>query len=263
VITLHEYSFNLSWRGRARLWPSIAGAHAVLVSDPAYIRDIRKIFKRKFMDVIPIAPNIPSSTLTAGEREKLRREISPAGSLILGYFGFINANKIVLPVLHAVKMLRDIHGMSVVLMLLGDIFERDPSNPLVRALHNEITALGIEKNIFSTGYVSDVRAADYLSILDYAVLLYRSGISPRNATFLAAAAQNINIISTCNPSYMPSYRKLFLIEPEGDIASGIVDIVLKNGSGARESAIGSALYEQCWKAFVKKHLEVYRRVLMS
>ena len=46
VITLHEYSFNLTWKGRVRLWPAILVANHVFVSDPVYIRDIQKVFRK-------------------------------------------------------------------------------------------------------------------------------------------------------------------------------------------------------------------------
>ncbi len=263
VITLHEYSFNLTWKGRVRLCLSIFGAHAVLVSDPAYIRDIRKVFKRKRLDVIPIAPNIPASNLDIKEREELRGSVAPLqGTIILGYFGFINANKIIIPVLMAVKELRDTYGKNIIFLLIGDIFERDPSNPLVRELKFEIIRLGIEKNCFITGYISDKKTADYLSILDYAVLLYKSGISPRNATFMAAAAQGIKIITTLNPSYKPDYENIFLIGSEESMAGKIISIVMEHSDGGRtEIRPDNQYYRTRWGAFVKKHLEVYYSLL--
>lgn len=261
VITINEYSFNLSWKGRVRLWPSIAGANAVLVSDPAYITDIRKVFRNKPVETIPIAPNVPASKLGPAEKRKLRRETAPGETVLLGYFGFINANKIVKPVLQAVKMLRNIHGIRAILLLIGDIFERDPSNPLAGELLHEIERLGIKDSVVSTGYVPGEKAADFLSILDYAVLLYSSGISPRNATFLAAAAQDIKIITTSNPAFKPGYERLFLLDRDSDLASGITDIVLKNGKDGNFESPASGFYERSWRAFVKKHLEVYRQVL--
>lgn len=263
VITLHEYSFNLTWKGRLRLWPSIAGAHAVLVSEPAYIGDIRKVFKWKTVEVIPIAPNIPASGLGDKEREILRSKVAPApGTIILGYFGFMNSNKIVLPVLRALKDLRDIHKLSVFFLLIGDIFERDMSNPRVIELQDEIKRLGLSENCSSTGYIADEKAADYLSILDYAVLLYKSGVSPRNATFLAAAAQGIKIITTSNPAYKPDYPLAFMIGMEEDILERIVSIILDDRKKAKPHATGKNLfYRKSWEAFVKKHLEVYFRVL--
>ncbi|MGA2142168.1 MAG: hypothetical protein ABSG94_07060 [Brevinematales bacterium] len=262
VITLHEYSFNLSWKGRLRLWPSVAGADAVLVSDPAYIPDIRKVFKKKKLEVIPIAPNIPSSKLSAGQKENLKKNFAPEGTLMLGYFGFINDNKIILPVLKALRELLDVHKTRVHFLLIGDIFERDSSNPHVMELMSGIRRLGLESSCSSTGLVTGEQAADYLSILDYAVLLYKSGISPRNATFLAAAAQGIKIITTANPAYRPDYKNTYLINSGGDIAADIVSIVLKNMSASsKEPGDGPDLYWSGWNAFVKKHLEVYSSLI--
>ncbi len=261
VITIHEYSFNLSFKGRLRLWPAIFGAHSVLVSDKAYIPGIRKVFKKKAIEIIPIAPNIPSSALDREGRKKLKSKLTGGKNiLLLGYFGFMNDNKIVLPVVDSVKKLSHDYGIKTKLLLIGNLEERNSKNPHVIALMKHIKELGLKKECIITGYLSDKAVSDYLSVLDFAVLLYKSGVSPRNATFLAALAQNIKIITTENENFRPPYKNVFIVKDDPAIVENICGIILKNKNKPAADSKRD-FYKESWEKFTEKHLEVYRKVL--
>jgi glycosyltransferase involved in cell wall biosynthesis len=257
VITIHEYSFNLSWKGRVRLWPSILGAERILVSDPAYIPDIRKVFKDKKITALPSPSNIPSTRLTAAGKKALRKKLSgKAGFLLLGFFGFVNRNKIILPLLETIKILNTARHIPAKLIIIGD-WDRDHESINIK---NEIEKMGLSEFCVITGFVSDIEAADYLSILDFAVLLYKSGISPRNATFQAAVCQNIKIITTENPVYKPDYEKVLILKDGPELAKDLCQVILKNKDKLDKKAPVD-YFEKSWTNYTDKHLEIYSELL--
>ncbi len=253
VITIHEYSFNLTFKGRIRLWPSILGAHCVLVSDPAYIVDIRKIFKNKRIEVLPIASNIPASNLNQIQKAEFKKVlIGNTDNVLIGFFGFVNRNKIILPLFDIIKVLNQKLGITAKLLIIGAT-DRDKDG---FDLKKEIEKSGIQERCIITGYVDDVKAADYLSIVDFGVLLYESGVSPRNATFLAARSQNIKIITTYNPGYSPDSESIFVVNNDEMLVENICRIIIEN-KNKKLSAAGEDFYKSGWSNFLKKHIDVY------
>lgn len=260
IITVHEYSFNLSWKGRVRLWPSIFWADQVLVADPVYIRHMHRVFPGKKIDLISIAPNIPPSRLTAGGKAKLRKNYAGDGkTVLLGFFGFLNRNKIVLPVLDAMSKIRETTGRNVKFLMIGEI---DMKSPEGAELDREIMRLGLEKQVIMTGSLNDCGIADHLAVLDFAVLLYSSGLSPRNATFLAALDQNIKVITTFTGKKPPSRQNAFFVEvgPREKMANELEKVIEKNlDKKARPNR--SSFFGKGWKEYSDSHLLFYKKTI--
>ncbi len=256
VITIHEYSYNLSIKGRMRLWPTILFSNFILVAEPVYIRHIKKIFPWKMVETINIASNVPPSLLTMREKADLRRKITGGeNTILLGHFGFINRNKILSPLLAVLKRL-NLNGRKAKLIFIGDI---GTDSGHINNLHDEIKSLSIENDCIFTGHLEDYRAADYLSVLDFAVLLFQSGLSARNATFLAAMSQGIKIITTVNPLYKLENENIFFVENNKDIEEKLYQIINEK-IGLQTKYIGAEFYNNGWIRYLEKHLEVYNRI---
>ena len=248
VITIHEYSyFGLKYR--IRNLPNLSAADRIIVADPVYIKHICRVlpFKRKKICYIPIFSNIPVTRLTESDKLELRSKVAEEGTIILGFFGFINEKKGFEHILTAVKSIKD-SGKKVKLLYIGEF--KDDSE-YHKSILGQISSQGLSENIISTGYLDKSVVADYLSIVDCMVFPFMDGLSPRNGTFLAALNQGVNIITT-KPQGENNYEyeKVHFIDRYEDIAELVCKIVSskgckagKNGDISNKPAdIASAVY---------------------
>lgn len=257
VATVHEYKDN-SLLGKIRLWPTFFGPDLILVPDPEYIPAIKKINKHARVEFIQVAPNISQSKLNDAEKAELRRRyLGDTHTLLLGFFGLVDKNKVILPILEAIHKLKISSGIQAKFLIIGKLVENDPTAAQVKTA---IERYNLQEDCIITGYLDSAAVADHLGILDFAIQIYRRGISPRNASFLAALNQNIKIITTAGDHYSPEYPNVLVIKQDENPVDQLCVIILENMKKKIEAPFRN-IGEEFWDAFKEKHLEIYRRLL--
>jgi hypothetical protein len=255
IATVHEYKEN-SLLGKIRLWPTFFGVDLILVPDAEYIPAIKKIDRHAQIEFIQVAPNIPQSKLSAAEKAALRRRyLGESHKLLLGFFGLVDKNKLILPALNALHQLKTKHNVPAKFLIIGKLVENDPT---VAEVKNAIVRYGLEEDCIITDYLDSAAVADHLSILDFAIQIYQKGLSPRNASFLAALNQNIKIITTAGDFYSPEYPNVFVTKRDETLADQLCAIVLENMDKQSELPAQN-IGETMWETMKEKHFGIYRK----
>lgn len=217
---------------------------------------------------IPIGSNIQPEPLPDWDEVGWRRERGlPPRVPLLVFFGFLNQSKGVEDLLQAVRLLRA-QGRSTALVLMGDLVgSSDPTNVRVaEGIRRRIGELGLDEQVFFTGYLDPRSISQHFAAATLAVLPYRDGISLRRGTLMAALAHGVPTLSTLPQTSEPALRQGHNIAfaPAADpvaLAREIArllddrDLRRRLARGARELA-----EEFAWERLARLHLEAYQRV---
>lgn len=260
ISTIHEYSYN-RLVSKLSLLPVILFSNIILVPDSRFKNEINHshLLLTQRIEIIPIAPNIPASTLDNEGKLALKKQLGiKVNDIVLSFFGHINDNKLFLPLLLSIQMLEESYQTHSKLYV---ITKMNLDNPNHKALVDQVNRMNLSEKVIFTGYLPKEDVANYLSIADYVVLLYRTGISPRNATFLSATCQQVKIITTPNPNYTPPYKYTYIVKNDAHIVDQLCKVMQQNNNTSVEGINGKNLFDSSWRKFARKHLSIYRRLL--
>ena len=212
-----EVSSRSKWASRERLYEeAIPRAFATVVATSALKDDVVRFYgvREGRVRVLPYVPG-PSAGFPGGAEPSVREKYGlPSGFLLYPARFWPHKNHAGL--LHALRILRDQHGVSFPLVLVGT----DKGNlPYLRRLMEEF---GLEKQVFVLGFVPD---ADLAALYRQAfALVMPSFFGPTNLPPLEAFALGCPVVT----SDIPGAREHFgdaavLVNPRdpADIARGI------------------------------------------
>ena len=252
VFTSHEYS-NRSFLGKLRQLPSFLFANAIIVVEPQFEKDIKKLpFCGKKVRTICIGSNINKSNATENELMELRRKVAPDGELIMAYFGFINEFKCFKELITAISMLNKDGKLKSKLLIIGTLSEEDEYQKMILQL---IKSENLQDKVYITGYLEN-GVEDYLAASDFAVLPFAYGVSVRNGSFLAAYQENIDIITSKPKSYFP-YEDVYYFED--NTAHAIYDGILKVQQTTGKKYNRHIDFN--WDSVAKKHVKLYEDMM--
>ncbi len=215
-----EVSFRAKWVGRERFYQeAIPRAFMTIVATSALKDDVVRIYRvrEEKVRVFPYLPG-PSIATRRGAEPAVGEKYGIPSNFLL-YPARFWPHKNHAGLLHALRILRDQHGVSFPLVLVGS----DKGNlPYLRRLMKEF---GLEKQVFVLGFVPDVDlAALYRQAF---ALVMPSFFGPTNLPPLEAFALGCPVIT----SDLAGAREHFgdaavLVNPRdpGDIAGGILRV---------------------------------------
>lgn len=203
VVTFHDLKvpYLFPKAGPLRPWVNRAlaqGCGAAIATNAEDLATLRTWAGVRRVALIPIgsnvSPSLPADYDRAGWRE--RYGLSPE-SLLLCYFGFLNASKggeeLVAALDALVQQGRDAH----LLMIGGAVGASDATNATyLETVRREIAARSLEGRVIWTGYLSQEQVSAAFAAADLCVLPYRDGISFRRGSLMAALAHGLPIVST-------------------------------------------------------------------
>lgn len=251
VFTTHEYS-NRSFLGRMRQIPSFLFANEIIVVDPQFEVDIKKIpLCEKKVRTIRIGSNIVPSVAPNDKIIELHNSLVKDNMKLMSYFGFINEYKCFLELVEAIKHLKDAGKLKSKLVVIGELKESDEYHKKVL---EKIREYNLDNDIIVTGYLKD-SVGDYLKASDFAVLPFYYGISVRNGSFLAAYQEGIDIITTKGDKNFP-YDDVYLMNDNTPqtIASAI-EYMQDNSLKSEHRKI-----DFYWDDISKQHVELYEKI---
>lgn len=155
------------------------------------LRPIYKIFLRlKNIEYIPVASNIPKSKCLLNDVVELRRRYLDDNDhrKLVAYFGFPFPHK-------GIEQIFDIASPDKHFVLLIATF--DQANRYHQTIIEHLKKLENWKNNYAiTGFLKETEVADLLYTSDVVLLPFRTEVTPRNGSFLAARLQGTAIITT-------------------------------------------------------------------
>lgn len=251
VFTTHEYS-NRSFLGRMRQIPSFLFANEIIVVDPQFEVDIKKIpLCKKKVRTIRIGSNIVPYVAPNDKIIELHNSLVKDNMKLMSYFGFINEYKCFLELVEAIKHLKDAGKLKSKLVVIGELKESDEYHKKVL---EKIREYNLDNDIIVTGYLKD-SVGDYLKASDFAVLPFYYGVSVRNGSFLAAYQEGIDIITTKGDKNFP-YDDVYLMNDNTPqtIASAI-EYMQDNSLKSEHRKI-----DFYWDDISKQHVELYEKI---
>ncbi|RME75593.1 MAG: glycosyltransferase [Chloroflexi bacterium] len=182
----------------------------------------RALRKPPRLAYIPLGSNADPQPPPDFDRAEWRKRYGAGkNSLLLAYFGFMNASKGGEELIEAVALLRQ-QGIDARLLFVGgEVGHADPTNQAYAArVRGLIQRHGLEAVVFRTGYVDLPQVSANLLAADAVVMPYRDGVSFRRTTLIAALRHGCPVVSTApvNPAFIPEIRpgENMLLAPPGD-----------------------------------------------
>ena len=124
-------------------------------------------------------------------------------SVLLGYFGFLNATKGADTLITALSQLDDRHHL---VFIGGQTGASDPDNnqTFLAGLRQQIERLGLGGRVHWTGFLSPGRVSAHLAAADLMVMPYRDGVSLRRGTLMAVLAHGRPLLTTAPVATAPA-----------------------------------------------------------
>jgi len=227
VVTFHDllvpYLFPKA--GRLRWWTNLALARwsdAVIVTNVQDKARMKAHSWIRHLALVPIGSNLACSPPAGYDRTAWRERWGIGeDTLVLCYFGFLNASKGGEELVAALDALCATGRDARLLMMGGVVGASDPTNrtylDLVRSLIRE---RDLENRVLWTGYLKPEEVSGCFGAADICVLPYRDGASFRRGSFLAALTHGMPIVTTRPQVALTQlvHGKNVWLVPVGDVA---------------------------------------------
>lgn len=216
--------------------------------------------------LIPIGSNIAPNPPDGYDRIAWRtvHNFTP-GTLLIGFFGFLNRSKGIETLVDAVRLLVD-DGLPAHLIFIGG---RTGSSDATNARYADeidarIARLGIAGRIHRTGFTTPPEVSAALLAADVCALPYRSGVNFRRGTLHAALAHGCAIVTTAPQIETPQLRhgeNVILVPPQNPraLAAAIRDLwrqpKARQALGAQAAALAQ---EFSWERIAAHTAEFFR-----
>lgn len=226
--------------------------------------------------VVPAAGGMPCppGLLAARDahRARLRRELGLAkGDMLLAYFGFINEEKGLESLLHAMAALQRAAFPARLLLVGGLHSDREAAvSPYHQKILATIQELGVGSSIHVTGYLDGDSASRHLLAADLAVLPFRDGLTTKRSSFLSVLSHDLPALSTAG-EHLPEalrHRENVYLVPAGDPAATGQALARAVQELSRDRKLldairagGKALFDDvyAWDPVARAHEEIYAR----
>lgn len=221
---------------------------------------------------IPIGPNIERVAIGwAQARRSLRQRLGVCHEApVVVFFGFLHPVKDLDRLIRAVASLRAAHA-DLRLVLIGGA-ESHSVQPKQAArlrlqLEDEANRHGAAANVVLTGYVSAPDVSEMLLAADVAVFPFKSGVTMKSGSLLAALSHDLPVIATRpveSAATAGAERGVLWVAP-GDTAAlaTAIDHVLVDPSlrcRLRRDAAG-LIERHSWPGIAAAHAQIYENVL--
>ena len=275
VVTFHDlkvpYLFPkagaLRWRANLVLARSCWAAIVTNAED----RELLARAGGSNLHVIPIGSNIRPFPRSACDAKSRRRQLgAPEDTLLLCYFGFLNASKGGEDLIRALAVIRE-RGVEARLIMIGaSLGASDPTNRgYLESVRDLIQALHLQEHLVWTGHLPADQVSETFYAADICVLPYRDGVSFRRGSLMAAMAHGMPIVSTAPViplAELEDGRNMALVPVASPraIADAVCrlhddrDLRLRLGQGAKKLS-----FEFTWESIAARTIQVLEDALDS
>lgn len=187
----------------------VRGSDGVVFTHPA---DLVRSGRKLGATWIPIGANVIPRVQAPRTAAREQWRIGP-DEIVIGFFGFVNANKGVDALLEAAGLLRT-EGMPIRLLFVGDEAGTTDATNATSAARARATAarIGIDQQVTWTGPLAADQISVALSAATLAVLPYSDGASLRRGTLLACLAHGLPVVTT-TAERLPKVPLALLVAP--------------------------------------------------
>jgi glycosyltransferase involved in cell wall biosynthesis len=252
VVTLHEY-MPQSLKSQVARFPMVSCATEIVVVRPDYLSKIPApmswIVRDNKIRFVPNASAIPRVSLTAAEREAVRRSLGCESRKLVSYFGFAYPHK-GMEQLFSIADPEKHH-----LLLICELLSKDAYHARLLDFANSSEW---KDHVTITGFVDSGHAARLLAATDAAVFPFRDGGGIWNSSLHAATKQGTFVLTTSSgkSGYDPEVN-IYYARP--DAIDEMRHALL--GHHDMRKADSSKLDIDSWSSIVQAHAALYRSLL--
>ncbi len=258
VTTIHEYS-TYKWRGRLRI-KLLFGffSNFVFVVEPSFLKTLGKPkFLRKKMKYVPISSSIPSSKPSSDLMKTIKSKLKCQDEKIMAYFGFVQEHKCFQEILDAMIVLKNEGNLKTKLLVIGSI----PNDIEYRRTVLKTISTSLRDYVYITGYLEPHEVSTCFALSDFAILLFKEGVSVRNSSFLAAYQSGLDIIASAPSSSSFPYDDVrFVKAPDIDLIAEAIKAMQSTENSLSHEDIAASRRITTWDEVCQLHADVYRRL---
>jgi glycosyltransferase involved in cell wall biosynthesis len=235
-------------------------SHAVIAADERDLRALGGPSARHFH--VPIGSNVTCAPPPDYARSEFRTRLGlQSDTLLIVYFGLLNASKGLNLLLDAFELVAGAHTGARLLLLGGEVGASDPTDRLTAAgLRARLDRLS--ERVIRTGWLAPSGLSEHLLAADIAVLPYADGASPRRGSLLACAEHGLPIVSTL-PAAPEVSDAVYAAQPHANgVAEAILKVVDDPSLSARLRASSRVLATRAsWSRIADAHVGMYEKLL--
>lgn len=209
------------------------------------------LIRHKTVNLVPVASNIPRVDVKDDERGAIRAKYTRNGRRLIATFGYAYPTK-------GFDNLFDIANpeTDTLVLIMSLDGEKQPYHRLLLSFAETGCWQG---NVVVTGFLDTVEVAKLLAVSDAVVLPFRTGVAPRNGSFMAARVQGTLVVTT-------STSRSGFVADENVFYARVDDI-----DGMREAVATLAGNKPnlgpekviVWPDIADMHFELYQRYLVE
>jgi glycosyltransferase involved in cell wall biosynthesis len=207
------------------------------------------LIRRKTVNLVPVASNIPRVDVKDQERGAIRAKYTRGGRRLIATFGHAYPTK-------GFDSLFDIANPETDTLVLIMSLDGD-TQPYHRHLLSLAETGRWQSNVVVTGFLDTIDVAKLLAVSDAVVLPFRTGVAPRNGSFMAARVQGTLVVTTSTSRSGFVADENVFYAPVDDI-DGMREAVAKLAGNqpnlGPEKVIG-------WPDIADMHFDLYQRYL--
>jgi len=207
------------------------------------------LIKRKTVNLVPVASNIPRVDVKDNERAVIRKKYTRDGRRLIATFGYPYPTK-------GFDSLFDIANPETDTLVLIMTLDGEMHPYHRRLLHLAETGRW-KGSVVVTGFLDTVEVARLLAVADAVVLPFRTGMAPRNGSFMAARAQGTLVVTTStNQSGFVADENVFYtgVDDIDGMREAVATMAGNKPNLGPEKVIG-------WPDIADMHFELYKRYL--
>ncbi len=269
VVSIHDFSIG-HILNRIKQFPLLYFSDVIVVSNESDRKGMFEMYPnfRGKMKKIYIGSNIEFKRLDNHQKDSMRRELSPNGERLIGYFGFLTKGRNMGLLLYSFnKLVSDDWSLPSKLIIVGSPQNRRDIH-YVQDLKRLADKLGIEGKVIWAEGISDEEVSKYLQCMDLCVLPFSRGADLRRTTLVSCIIHEIPVISTVNNKFimdeeLGSMGVAKLIDyNKNDLAYAIGNL-LKDAK-ARELMVHNQREIKnrfSWRDIANAHLNMYRGLI--
>lgn len=183
---------------------------------------------KKKIHSVPVGSNIMFKEFDHKVKEKLRINLTPNNSIILGTFGKLDyIDKDLKTLLYAVSKLYNDKKQKIFLLLVGGFKKEN----IVKKQEIEmlIDKLNIKNIVYFTGFLPPEETSKYLSLIDIFVSPILDGPTTRRTTLITAFAHSLPVIAFSGPENAEIFKNkenILLSKPEPQDLSEKIELLI-------------------------------------
>jgi len=266
-------SFHTLWGGSKINYIAalslLKSTRGVLMTNSEILYLIKKylpIFLKKCY-FVPIGSNILPSRKKIDNKKLFEKYSLISNVPVISYFGMSYPGKGMDLLLQATRKVVDYYKCDIKLLVIGGGIS--DSRDYIEVQKRKISALGIESNVIWTGNIAPDEISGLLKLSSVVVLPFRSGVSDRRGTLLAALSHNKAVV-TAKPALNIAIFKNGenMIWPESydaeSFAKTIIQVIDNNELRQRlETGSAELAKHFCWSKIAEQTRSYYINLLKS